>query len=98
MPQPHLQRGTALSVIVIALQHAHAKPTPIEAVAQHRSLVIDFHRLHEIHLFAFPGVSRIFPNEPFPVGLIRASATIDDRQYSSEKTAKGSALFKGRVE
>src|ERR1051326_3831919 len=68
-------------VIFITLQHAKTEPAPIDAMALNQALVIQLHRLDEIHLFAFSGVTRIFPDQPLAVGQVAGSEILAHRRF-----------------
>src|SRR5205823_14754857 len=51
-------------VIFIALEYAESIPSPVHAMALDQAIVVEVHCLDEIHLLAFAGVTRVFPDQP----------------------------------
>ena len=55
-------------MVGVAPQYADAVPAPIHAVPLDPAIVIDLHRLDEVHLLAIRRGARVFPNQLSPIG------------------------------
>ncbi|WP_407118876.1 hypothetical protein [Bradyrhizobium sp. LMG 9283] len=60
-------------MIFVALKHAKAEPTPIDAVALDQAIIVEVHGFNEIHLFAIAAIAPIFPDQPLAVGEVSGS-------------------------
>jgi hypothetical protein len=69
-------------VIFVALDHAHTVPAPIDAVALNEPLLVQLHRLDEVHLIAVRGLARILPDQALAVGQIAGAVELARRRLA----------------
>src|SRR5206468_2953847 len=79
--------------IFVALQDSEAEPAPVDAVTLDEALIIEVHRLDEIHLLAFGGVSRVFPYQALAVGEIAGPVILAYRRLSDCEEVEKSAYL-----
>lgn len=48
-------------------------------------MVVEIHRFHKIHLFAFAGIARIFPDPSLAIGEVSSSIILAHRRLSDRK-------------
>src|SRR5205814_3335938 len=69
-----------LTVILIPLQNAESKPSPINTMPLDQAFIVQFHGFDEIYLIAFWTRARVLPDEPLAIGQVSCSEILTHRR------------------